>query len=156
MDNIDITGNKYASYIVNPPKGFIDKLLLKRKIRKSLKKLSPSFNEMKQMAECLCIMDMIYLFENDVDINKISASIRPKLGQYTINTKPNKNQLIVITLSEPDTISINITNNGKLRHKISFTSGEYSIKDKYDEILFINIIGTLMDNFTDVLLKYIA
>jgi hypothetical protein len=148
-------GNKYIDYITHPIKGVFKRYLFKRRIKKYLSEITPSFKDMVQIAECLYFLDMIYLFENNVMLNGISGVIKPKVGEYLLKVKANETQIIAITLNEPNLIKIEIFNDGKRRSNISFRDGEAEVKDMYDELLFIHINDYLMDNFTKVLLKYI-
>jgi len=147
--------NKYIDCILNPKLGFFKRFLFKRKLKNTLSGLAPSFTDMRKIAECLYFLDTIYLFENDVETTGISGIVKPKRGDYIISTKANSTQTIVITLHEPDMITIEIFNKGKLRSKISFTDGYAEVNDRYDELLFITITNCLMDSFTKVLIKYI-
>lgn len=147
-------GNKYIYLITHPIKGFFERLIYKYRLKKRLNKLAPTYHDLRQIAECLYFLDMIYLFENDADINGISGAIKQRSG-YVITIKANKTQRIVITLQVLHTITIEIFNNGKLRSKISFEDGCAEVNDKFDELLFIHINDYLMNAFAKVLLKYI-
>lgn len=151
---IQATNNRFISHIL-AEKNFFQRLLLKYRLKKSLSKLAPSYDDMVQMAECLYFLDAVYLFENNCDINGISGMVNIRKGQRTITVKANKVQSIVIALRFPDMIEIEIFNGSKLRTNISFRDGQADVDDKYRELLFIHINNDLMNSFTKVLLNYI-
>jgi len=147
--------NEFIQMLNNPIPNIVKKMWFKYKLKKRLKLLSPGFNCMVDIAEFLYYLDLLYLFENDADINGISGVLKSNLKQCTIIVKPNKAQTIKITLTAPNYITIETANNGKLRNKISFEDGEAEVDTIYRRKLFLTIIDCLMDSFTKVLLKYI-
>jgi hypothetical protein len=152
--------NRYIGYITNPIKGFFKRWKFKRDLKKKLNAMAPSHYEMILIAEFLYFLDIIYLFENNEEINgisgvKVSKSKNNKVYEYIIKVKVNKTQTIMITLNDPNLITIKIYNQSELRSKISFVDGEAEIHDKYDELLFIHLNDYLMNAFSKVLFKYI-
>ena len=97
--------------------------------------------------------DIVYFYENDADLTGISGSINIKQQRYTLIVKPNQAQTITINLNAGDVISIEVRN-GKRRSSVSFVDRCAEVKDRYDELMFINLNNIIMDSFSKIFFKY--
>lgn len=129
------------------------------KIRKELRKTSPSFDMMMEMHEAVEIFRDCFLYANTLPF--VLCKIDKKNRSYG-NAKAFgivKDRLKIIVLLGDDnriTIEINMfsgddKNLPSTTDKISFISGEYEIKNEYEEAKFQTIISLMMSEFENLI-----
>lgn len=152
-EEITIENNKYIDHLMNQPKSYFKIWWKALKIRRYLNKLSPSYRDLMEIIEFLYFLDIVYFYENDADLTGISGSVNIKQQRYTLIIKPNQAQTITINLNAGDVISIEVRN-GKRRSSVTFVDRCAEVKDRYDELMFINLNNIIMDSFSKVFFKY--
>lgn len=153
--NKNIDNNEFFNKILLTNRNFINYIKFLFYIRK-LKKLSPTFDQMLDMAKCLKLLELIYFFPNAY-VDKFNIVTRTSRNIIYIEYKPSEYFEISIGLDTRDKgISIDISNTVKKtsQAKIEFKDQEMTIETLEDRQLFINIIRGLMEKFSDVLLYY--
>lgn len=127
-----------------------------RKVIKKLKVLSPSFDDLIEIYKFLSILNICFMYTSELDMHKLyaeKAKGSSKFNEfimyngigfsYSIGLN-NKEKVIGITINRV---------NGDNTSYIQFEDGKAAIDNMNDEILFINIINTIMDEVV-YLFKY--
>lgn len=136
----------------------------KRKIRKELKHIAPSFSYLQFMADAIIDFNAYFLYPN-IDSNDIRAKCYKTKNflAYVREIKVRKEKGCIIIIKtylenyNKKMISIEIDNNGVITSKIVWeeSKSDSIIGSKYDKLLFLMVENTLMDKFTDLIMRYI-
>lgn len=133
-----------------------------RKLIKKCKKLSPSFNQLCEIAEFIELLRETYMYGNNQNFHLLSSSL-PK--GYTRDTacsmyyKDEDNFTIgFILLKESRTIAIEIDRRGQTirsqKEQIRFIDGQYQFRDIYDQEKFLFITSCLMNGVSELITYY--
>lgn len=134
-----------------------------KKLIKKCKKLSPSFDQMCEIADFINILRFSYMYGNSDDFRLFTGTL-PK-GYTKLNAcsmfyreKNNAFNIGFVLLKESRTINIEIDRRGQTiksdKQLISFTDGEYKFKDIYDQEMFLFITACLMDGVCELITYY--
>ena len=159
MNNI----NKYAKPIIMKKRRYdIKAWIAYKKLIKKCKKISPSFNDLCEIAEFLDIIRESYMYGNSDKFHLFTGTL-PK-GYNRTNAcsmfyKDGDNFTIGFVLLKTDnTINIEIIRKGQTikseKEHISFIDGEYQFKDIYDQEKFLFITSCLMGGVCELITYY--
>ena len=133
-----------------------------RKVIKKCKKLSPSFNQMCEIADFIDILRESYMYGNNDNFHLFTGTL-PK-GYTRINAcsmfyKEKDNFTIgFVLLKDTRTINIEIDRRGQTikseKEYISFIDGQYVFKNIYDQEKFLFITSCLMNGVCELITNY--
>lgn len=133
-----------------------------KKLIKKCKKLSPSFNQMCDIAEFIDILRESYMYSNNNNFHLFTGTL-PK-GYFKHNScsmfyKEKDNFTIgFVLLKNERKIIIEIDRKGQNtksdKEYISFIDGEYQFKNIYDQEKFLFITSCLMDGVCELITYY--
>lgn len=133
-----------------------------RKLIKKCKKLSPTFNQMCEIAEFIEILRESYMYGNNDNFHLFTGTL-PKgynrLNACSMFYKEKDNFTIGFVLLKDDrTINIEIDRRGQTikseKERISFIDGQYEFKNIYDQEKFLFITSCLMDGVCELITYY--
>jgi hypothetical protein len=158
MNNI----NEYIKPIILKKKGFnIKSWLAYRKLIKKCKKLSPTFNQMCEIAEFLEILRESYMYGNSSKFHLFTGTLPKgynKFNACSMFYKEEDNFSIAFVLIKTDrSINIEINRRGQTtseKEHISFRDGEYQFKNIYDQEKFLFITSCLMSGVCELITHY--
>ena len=154
--------NEYGNLILHKEYGIIPYLKFTRYLSK-LRKHSPSYKELKDMATFIRVAKLIFFYTPGDKLNRADMGLSGyrldaqfKNDDVVISYFPKPHINITITLSYLDDINIRIYNydEDKEQTNVTFSDGNASIECLEDEQMFINIIRPLMDGFCTILEYY--
>lgn len=158
MDNINV----YVKPIIMRKRKFdIKAWIAYKKIIKKCKKLSPSFNQMCEIAEFIEILRESYMYGNNDNFHLFTGTL-PKgytrLNSCSMFYKDKDNFTIAfVLLKESRTINIEIERRGQNKsekERIVFDDGQYEFKSIYDQEKFLFITSCLMDGVCELITYY--
>lgn len=140
----------------NPIKLLMYKYIMWRYFR-DLSRLSPSFNTLVEMAAFIKLAETVWFYRNDENnmYNGSPVTYSREGSIYIVLMVSESTSCTIGLKQKSNQISISIKNISKneITSSIKFKDGELEIKSKIDEILFINILNSLMESFIN-LMKY--
>lgn len=133
-----------------------------RKLIKKCKKLSPSFNQMCDIAEFIDILRESYMYGNNDNFHLFTGTLPKgytKKNACSMFYKDKDNFTIgFVLLKDSRTINIEIERKGQNikseKEHISFIDGEYEFKNIYDQEKFLFITACLMDGVCELISYY--
>lgn len=155
--------NEYVKPIIMKKRKFdIKAWLVYRKLIKKCKKLSPSFNQMCEIAEFIEILRESYMYGNNDSFHLFTGTLPKgytKLNACSMFYKEKDNFTIgFVLLKDKRTINIEIDRRGQStrseKEYISFSDGEYQFKNIYDQEKFLFITSCLMSGVCELISYY--
>ena len=133
-----------------------------KKLIKKCKKLSPSFDQLCEIAEFIKILRETYMYGNSEDLHLFIGTIPKGYSGDTACSmfyKQKDHFTIGFVMLKPErSINIEIDRKGQNikseKELISFIEGEYELKDEYDKEKFLFITSCLMDGVCELITYY--
>lgn len=155
--------NEYVKPIIMRKHKFdIKAWIAYKKLIKKCKKLSPSFNQLCDIAEFIEILRESYMYGNNDNFHLFTGTL-PKgytrLNACSMFYKEKDNFSICFVLhKETRTINIEIDRRGQTikseKEHITFTDGDYRFKNIYDQEKFLFITSCLMNGVCELITYY--
>lgn len=159
MNNI----NEYIKPIIMKKRRFnIKSWIAYRKLLRKCKKLSPSFNQMCEIADFIDILRESYMYGNSNKFHLFTGTLPKGYTRHNACSmfyKEDDNFSIgFILLKNERTINIEINRKGQTissdKERISFRDGEYVFKNIYDQEKFLFITSCLMSGVCELITYY--
>lgn len=158
MNNI----NEYIKpIIIRKHKFDIRAWLAYKKIIRKCKKLSPSFNQMCDIAEFIELLRESYMYGNNDSFHLFTGTLPKgytKLNACSMFYKEKDNfSIAFVLLKNSRTINIQINRRGQNiteKEEISFIDGQYEFKNIYDQEKFLFITSCLMNGVIELITYY--
>jgi hypothetical protein len=155
--------NTYIEPIIMRKRKFdIKAWIIYRKLIKKCKKISPSFDQMCEIAEFVEILRESYMYGNNDNFHLFTGTL-PK-GYSKVDScsmfyrEKDSFTIGFVLLKDKRTINIEIERRGQTikseKEHISFKDGEYQFKDIYDQEKFLFITACLMDGVCELITYY--
>lgn len=158
MNNI----NEYIKPIIMRKRKFdIKAWIAYKKLIKKCKKLSPSFNQMCEIAEFIEILRESYMYGYNGNFHLFTGTLPKgytKLNACSMFYKEKDNFSIgFVLLKNTREINIKINRMGQTRSEeelISFVDGQYQFKNIYDQEKLLFITSCLMNGVSELITYY--
>ena len=157
----DIESNLYLNRILYKKNTILDKIKFLWFIHK-IKKHSPSYFDLIDMASCIKLLNIIFFYPNHNGNGNNIEGVKSTLFTKSISNGvlleyyPTDSTRISIQLTTNRNITISIYDciRVSVQSKVSFKDRELVIDNKHDEQLFLNIIYHLNMEFANILKYY--
>lgn len=127
-----------------------------RKFLKKLKRVSPSFGMLWQMADFIKLLEKVYMYDNSPE-NELYSSRKYDFGYNGFIISEKAYKVVVKLESDKQKISIEITRNNGTKMINSYICIDEKWKNEIntdDELLIENVINIITSKFSDLLQKY--
>lgn len=155
--------NEYVNPIIMRKRKFdIRAWIAYRRITKKCKKISPSFDDMCNIAEFLEIIRESYMYGNNDAFHLFTGTLPKgytKLNACSMFYKEKDNfSIAFVLLKDSRTINIEIDRRGQTikseKERITFKDGEYAFTSVYDQEKFLFITSCLMEGVCELITYY--
>ena len=157
------TVNEFIKPIIMRKRKFdIKAFFAYKKLIKKCKKLSPTFDQLCNIAEFVEILRKIYMYGNSDNLHLFAGTLPKGYNRTTAASmfykKKDHFTIGFVLIKETKTINIEIERRGQNikseKEYISFVDGEYEFIDLYDQEKFLFITSCLMDGVCELITYY--